>query len=233
MTPSLRDDIARVMDWFETEVSLWVAIITGSGRAFTTGMDLTAWTTNQASGRPDTNFSDAKTPGPGIGSISKRQSKKPILAAVNGYAIGGGLEMVLNCDIVVASKDAKFGYPEVTRGVGVLAGGIPRSVRVAGHQLAAELLLTGRLISAEEARDRFRFVNVVVPADDLLKTALDLAKNIASNSPDAVQCNKLGIVSALQIGGVDDATYHHVNRPETERMFGGSNILEGLRSFME
>ncbi|KAG8948694.1 hypothetical protein FRC04_009460 [Tulasnella sp. 424] len=232
MTPELRDDIGKVMDYFENEPSLWAAIITGSGRAFSAGMDLGAWLKEQSSGQL-TNYDDVKTPGPGIGSISKRNSKKPIIAAVNGFAVGGGFEMVLNCDLVVAATNAKFGYPEATRGVTVAAGGLPRLVRVAGHQLAAELLFTGRIIGAEEARDRFRFINAVVPLDQVLSTALQFAKAITANSPDAVQSSKVGIICAEQEGGLDAATVAHVHSRETERMFKGENITEGLKSFVE
>ncbi|KIO21896.1 hypothetical protein M407DRAFT_245357 [Tulasnella calospora MUT 4182] len=228
MTPELRDDIGKVMDYFENEPSLWVAIITGAGRAFSVGMDLGAWLKDQSSGQL-TNYNDVKSPGQGIGSISKRRSKKPIIAAVNGYAVGGGFEMVLNCDLVVASSGAKFGYPEATRGVTVAAGGLPRLVRVAGHQLAAELLFTGRIIGAEEARDRFRFINAVVPADQVMPTALQFAKVITANSPDAVQSSKTGIICAEQEGGLDAAAGAHVDSGETERMFTGENISVGER----
>lgn len=107
-----------------------MAIITGTGRAFCSGMDLSAWLSAHSSGNPFANLSQSQEPGnPGIGSLSRRHSKKPIIAAVNGLAIGGGLEIVLNCDLVVASDDAKFGFPEVGRGVVVAAGGIPRGRR--------------------------------------------------------------------------------------------------------
>ncbi|KAG9033064.1 hypothetical protein FS837_002557 [Tulasnella sp. UAMH 9824] len=226
MTPELRDDIGKVMDYFENEPSLWVAIITGAGRAFSVGMDLGAWLKDQSSGQL-TNYNDVKAPGQGIGSISKRRSKKPIIAAVNGYAVGGGFEMVLNCDVVVAGSGAKFGYPEATRGVTVAAGGLPRLLHVAGHQLAAELLFTGRIIGAEEARDRFRFINAVVSPDQVMPTALQFATTITANSPDAVQSSKVGIVFAEQEGGLDSATRAHVHSPETERMFTGENISVG------
>ncbi|KAG9006458.1 hypothetical protein FRB90_009899 [Tulasnella sp. 427] len=232
MTAELRDDIGRIMDYFENEPSLWVAIITGSGRAFSAGMDLGAWLKDQSSGQT-TNYDDVKTPGNGIGSISRRRSKKPIIAAVNGYAVGGGFEMVLNCDLVVAASNAKFGYPEATRGVTVAAGGLPRLVRVAGHQLAAELIFTGRIIGADEARDTFRFVNVVVPPEEVMAKALQFAKSITSSSPDAVQSSKVGIVYAEQEAGLDAATDAHVHSRETEVVFKGENILEGLKSFIE
>ncbi|KAG9034184.1 hypothetical protein FRB95_013704 [Tulasnella sp. JGI-2019a] len=102
-----------------------------------------------------------------------------------------------------------------------------------GHQLAAELLLTGRLISATEAQDRFRFVNAVVPPKDVLPTALQWAKTIIASSPDAVQSNKRGILSSLELGGVEEARLSHVKSPETEALFKGENVLEGLKAFTE
>jgi len=91
----------------------------------------------------------------GFASLSRRLSVKPILAAVNGHAFGGGLEVVLNCDLVVAAEHARFSLPEVKVGVVAAAGGIPRLLAIAGHQKASELLLTGKQIDAEEAMDRY------------------------------------------------------------------------------
>ncbi|KAG8916012.1 hypothetical protein FRC00_007183 [Tulasnella sp. 408] len=116
MTPELRDDIGKVMDYFENEPSLWAAIITGAGWAFSVGMDLSAWLKNQSPGQL-TNYNDVKAPGQGIGSISKWRSRKPIIIAVNGYTVGGGFEMVLNRNLVVTGSGAKFRYPEAKRGV--------------------------------------------------------------------------------------------------------------------
>ncbi|KAG8934926.1 hypothetical protein FRC02_008908 [Tulasnella sp. 418] len=219
------------MDWFEGEPELWVAILTGKGRAFCAGMDLHTWKDDQKAGGT-TNFDDQlKGDSKGVGSLSRRQCKKPIIAAVNGFAVGGGLEIVINCDIVIASQEARFGYPEAGVGVAVSAGGLPRLVKVSGHQLAAELLFTGRLISAEEARDRFKFVNSVVPATKVLGEALEWAKRITANSPDAVQSNKRGIIEAHNFGSVEDATRAHASSEETRNMFKGGNMLEGLLAF--
>ncbi|KAG8965484.1 hypothetical protein FRC00_001648, partial [Tulasnella sp. 408] len=213
------------------------AIITGAGRAFSVGMDLGAWLKDQASGQL-TNYNDVKAPGQGIGSISKRRSKKPIIAAVNGYAVGGGFEMVLNCDIVVAGSGAKFGYPEATRGVTVAAGGLPRLLHVAGHQaessvprkretdFVCEWIRATRVTMILMAAVS---INTVVLPDQVIPTALQFAKTITANSPDAVQSSKVGIICAEQEGGLDSATRAHVHSPETERMFTGKNISVGKR----
>ncbi|KAL0955424.1 hypothetical protein HGRIS_001670 [Hohenbuehelia grisea] len=170
MTRDMRD----VLNWFDAEPSLWVIIVTGTGRAFCAGADLKAWNDEQQSGDSSEQERSA-TDIYGFGAISRRVSSgKPIIAAVNGLAMGGGVEMLTNCDIVVASEEAKFALPEVKRGVVAVAGGIPRLARTSGHQvscrnlyaesplnhtpmqLASELILTGKTISATEARDRFR-----------------------------------------------------------------------------
>ncbi|KAG8736918.1 hypothetical protein FRC10_008757 [Ceratobasidium sp. 414] len=122
MTQELRDDIEKIMDWFESENSLWVVIITGTGRAFCAGMDLKNWLQNQKDGErgeAETMANDTT----GFGSLARRRCIKPIIAAVNGIAMGGGVEILLNCDLVVASRDAKLGLPEVKRGVVAAAGG--------------------------------------------------------------------------------------------------------------
>ncbi|EGF98115.1 uncharacterized protein MELLADRAFT_28473, partial [Melampsora larici-populina 98AG31] len=127
----------------------------------------------------------------GFGSLSRRHSRKPIIAAVDGLCLGGGMELILNCDLVVATEKSTFGLPEVSKGVIASQGGIPRLLYQSGRVLASELLLLGKPISASEALDRFRIINRVVPTSDaLLPTALELAKQIISNSPSAVQLTK-------------------------------------------
>ncbi|CAK5274794.1 unnamed protein product [Mycena citricolor] len=231
MTPQMSEDVARVMAWFEDEASLWVVVITGAGRLFCAGADLKAWNKNEQSGKPqhpDTIVSQLN----GFGSISRRESKKPFIAAVNGGAYGGGTEMVLNCDLVVASNDAKFGLPEVKRGVVAIQGGIPRLVRLAGQQLASEMLLLGSTISAEDARNRFGFVNVVVPPSDVLPTALQLAEQIVNNSPDGVQSTKRAMLLTTKHDN-EGTVAAHVRSAESLDQLYGDNIKEGLKAFGE
>ncbi|KAF9262239.1 ClpP/crotonase [Marasmius fiardii PR-910] len=227
MSPQLGQDLERVLDWFENEDELWAVIVTGQGKAFCTGMDLIAWNEAKKSGKQIPRLS----PQHGFGSLSRRQSRKPIIAAVNGIgAYGGGTEIVLNCDIVVASETAKFALPEVKRGVFAGAGGIPRLSLIAGHQLASEMLLTGRNITAQEAYERFGFVNAVVPASSLLSTAISYAEQIIANSPDSVQTTKVGLLLA-QKHEPEQAFELSVASAENARMNNGGNIKEGLEAF--
>ncbi|KAJ7078098.1 enoyl-CoA hydratase [Mycena epipterygia] len=231
LTPKMTDDLRRVLNWFEDEQNLWVVIITGSGRAFCAGADLKAWNQNEQSGKPmegETIISNLH----GFASVSRRESKKPFIAAVNGSSFGGGTEMVLNCDLVVASAEASFGLPEVKRGVIAIQGGIPRLSRIAGHQLASEMLLLGKTISADDARNRFGFVNAVVPPSEVLPTALAFASQIVANSPDSVQSTKKGLLLAQRHSN-EEMVAVHVRSPETIGNLQGDNIKEGLRAFNE
>lgn len=232
MTPQMETDIKNCLNWFDGEPSLWVAIITGTGRAFCAGADLKAWNTKQQGGQSDEQERIASSPH-GFGSISRRVSSKPILAAVNGGAFGGGVEMVMNCDLVIASDEAVFALPEVKRGVIAAQGVIPRLRAVAGHQLASEMLLLGRTISAAEAQQRFGFVNAVVPKERVLQTAIEWATQIAANSPDAVQSTKRGLILAAQHGDVERAVIAHAWSAESRRAYKGDNIKEGLKAFSE
>ncbi|PVF98255.1 ClpP/crotonase [Serendipita vermifera] len=223
MTPELQEDIERVLDWAEEEPEVWVVIITGTGRAFCAGQDLKGWL-----GRPKTENDLHEH---GFGGISSRRAlTKPLIAAVNGLAFGGGTELILNCDLVVASEDAKFALPEVSRGVVAAQGGIPRLAKTAGHQFASEMLLLGKPISAQEAYRRFRIVNAVVPADRVVPTALDYAATMISNSPDAVRSTKVALLLAKEYG-MYESSQHHFKTPEHQIAMTGDNIKEGLVAF--
>ncbi|KAE9396965.1 enoyl-CoA hydratase [Gymnopus androsaceus JB14] len=231
MTPQLQKDLESVLDWFSEESGLWVAIVTGAGQIFCAGADLVEWNKNQQSGKSE----EQKQVGQdahGFGSLSRRQLSKPLIAAVNGGAHGGGTEIVLNCDIVVAGEDAKFALPEVKRGVVAAAGGIPRLAHIAGHHLAAEMLLTGKTISARDAFERFGFVNSVVPSSEVVSEAISIAKAIVANSPDAVQSTKYGLLLS-QSHSPEEAFQKHTFSSESGRVYKGENIKEGLKAFTE
>ncbi|KAF8971889.1 enoyl-CoA hydratase [Flammula alnicola] len=231
MTPQMSEDLKHLLDWFEDEPDLWVVIVTGEGRVFCAGADLKAWNENQQAGNTSEQEGVVANVH-GFGSISRRQSNKPIIAAVIGGAYGGGLEMVLNCDLVVASQDAKFALPEVKRGVVAIQGGIPRLAQIAGHQLASELLLLGKTIDATEARDRFGFVNTVVPPSQVIATAVTLAKQIIANSPDAVQSTKNGLLLS-QRHNFSETLIAHAWSAHSKQVYKGANIKEGLKAFTE
>ncbi|EMD42311.1 hypothetical protein CERSUDRAFT_110831 [Gelatoporia subvermispora B] len=233
MTASMVSDIKNVLDWFEKEPYLWVVVLTGEGRIFCAGADLVDWKRREEAGATKDDQSVVADNPHGFGSISRRCSTKPIIAAVNGGAYGGGTEIILNCDLVIASDDATFALPEVKVGVVAIQGGIPRLARIAGHQLASEMLLTGRNVSAKDAATRFGFVNKLVARSQVLSTALAWAAEITANSPDAVQSTKRALLLSNQHGSVEDMVLTHVWSKESTRAFKSSNIKEGLAAFSE
>ncbi|KAF9528117.1 ClpP/crotonase-like domain-containing protein [Crepidotus variabilis] len=232
MSSTMSADMKRLLDWFEGEPELWVVVLTGEGRLFCAGADLIEWNKQQQGG--DTSDQGRVAANRyGFGSVSRRESTKPIIAAVHGGAYGGGLEMVVNSDLVIASEDAKFGFPEVTRGVIAIQGAIPRITQICGHQKASELLLTGKIIGAVEARDRFGFVNAVVPnSTTAVAEAIKLAQQITANSPDAVQSTKHALVLSQRLSHSETVS-QHVWSHVTERVYNGQNIKEGLKAFAE
>ncbi|KAL6876277.1 ClpP/crotonase [Trichoderma longibrachiatum] len=219
-------ELASLFEWFDEEPSLWVSIVTGEGRTFSAGADLKAWNDEIGSG------SFGEMPSSGFAGLSRRTGKKPVIAAVNGIAYGGGFEAVVNCDLVIASATAKFCFPEVKRGVAPFAGAMPRLVRTIGKQRAMELMLTGRVLPAQEAKD-WALVNVVCPeGQDVVDEALRWAKTIAEHSPDSVIVTKQGINWGWEGVGADEGTrisnslWHH-------KLLAGDNIKEGLKAFVE
>ncbi|KAF6746032.1 enoyl-CoA hydratase/carnithine racemase [Ephemerocybe angulata] len=205
MTPQMSADLRAVLNWFEDEPSLWVVILTGTGRVFCAGADLKAWNNDQQSGITNEQ-EDVVANVHGFGSVSRRQSKKPILAAVTGGAYGGGMEIVLNCDY--------FALPEVKRGVIAIQGGIPRLSQIAGHHLASEMLLLGRTVSAADAQGRYGFVN---------RIRSEVALEIVGNSPEAVQATKRGLVLS-QEHGHSQMLLSHVWGEECKSVYKGNNI---------
>ncbi|KAH7868732.1 ClpP/crotonase-like domain-containing protein [Lentinula edodes] len=231
MTPQMQRDLETVLDWFSEESGLWVAIVTGAGKLFCAGADLVEWNKDQQSGKIEEQERLTANRN-GFGSISRRQLIKPLIAAVNGGAHGGGTEIVLNCDLVVAGEDAKFALPEVKRGVVAGAGGIPRLFQIAGHHIAAEMLLTGKTVSASEAHKRFGFVNKVVPSSEVVLEAIRVAQSIVANSPDAVQCTKHALLLSQKYNP-EEAFLKSTFSAESNRVYKGGNIKEGLKAFIE
>ncbi|CAD6885974.1 unnamed protein product [Tilletia controversa] len=244
MTDALEADLCLALAFFDSHPALRVAIIAGRGKAFCAGQDLKDWLKQQGEQpSPQSHVSKTsdglpleplasvahkidKLKAGGFGGLSSRRSVKPIIAAVDGICMGGGTEIILNCDLVVASTRSVFALPEAARGVIASQGGIARLARICGHQRAAEMLLLCEPISAEQAYHSFHFINRLLPlpppspkpasssstsssATDattsmsweageaaILRLALVLARKIASHSPDAVQLTKAGLVAA-------------------------------------
>jgi enoyl-CoA hydratase len=175
---ALAESVAEAMDVLDGDANLRVGIITGAGGTFCSGMDLKAFLTGEmpvAKGRGFAGFIEAPP-------------RKPLIAAVNGYALAGGFEVALACDLIVANVDAKFGIPEVKRGLAAAAGGLVRLPRQIPQRLAMELALTGNFMSAGRAYE-MGLINRVVEGD-ALDGALELAATISANGPLAVAATK-------------------------------------------
>ncbi|KAH7029837.1 enoyl-CoA hydratase/isomerase [Microdochium trichocladiopsis] len=228
MSTAAQWEMDSIWKWFDDEPRLSVAIITGTGRAFSAGADLKEWNRSMGDeGDPNSRMGNA----PAFKPLSRRLGKKPVIAAVNGLAMGGGCEFVVNCDLVIAAEEAYFGLPEVKRGIAAIGGALPRLIRTIGLQRASEMALTGRNVSAREMQS-WGVVNKVVPKDDLLKEAVGYAEAIARNSPDAIICTRAGIRQGWETASVERAVEWTLEK-EFAELQKGENILEGLAAFSE
>lgn len=178
-TAAMAQQMAEILDDFEANDELFVAVITGAGKTFCSGMDLKGFVRGE---RPSID-------GRGFLAITEQPPTKPVIAAVEGYALAGGFETMLACDLVVAAETAKFGIPEVKRGLAAAAGGLLELPKRTHRAVAMEMALTGDIYGAEFGY-RHGFVNRLTADGDALEGALDLAKAIAANGPLAVKASK-------------------------------------------
>lgn len=186
MSLGMAAEIADALDLLDSRDDLSVGVITGAGGTFCAGMDLRG-------------FARGEIPvieGRGFAGLVKRPPRKPLIAAVEGYALAGGFEIVLSCDLIVAGKNAKFGLPEVKRGLTAAAGGLLRLQHRIPHHLAMELVLTGRMWPAPEAAD-VHLVNRLAEPGHALEGALDLAAEVAANAPLALAASKQVLVESV------------------------------------
>lgn len=220
--PPANEAMGKIFDDFAANPDLWVAIVTGAGdRAFSAGNDL-RW---QAEGNP------IYTPDSGFGGLTSRYDlDKPIIAAVNGVAMGGGFEIALACDLILAADTAKFALPEPKVGLAALAGGLHRLPRQIGLKRAMGMILTGRTVSAEEG-ERLGFVNAVVPADKLMDTAMIWAEMILACSPMSIRASKQAVMKGLDIADYKQA--FETRYPAVGDMLKSEDMIEGPRAFAE
>lgn len=204
------------MNRLEDDDDLWVGVLTGQGRAFSAGSDLAD---------PDRNHTERGGP---YGLI-RRARAKPLIAAVDGIAFGGGFEMVLACDLVVASPRARFALPEVKRGLLALYGGVFRGARALPLNLAREMVLTGEPISAERAHS-LGLVNRLCAEGAALDEALALAESICANSPVAVR-ESLGVVN--RANEASDALAWQLSTEAAARVRSSQDSREGIAAFLE
>ncbi|TPX16858.1 uncharacterized protein E0L32_003420 [Thyridium curvatum] len=221
-------EMDSVWKWFDDEPNLSVAVITGTGRAFSAGADLKEWNNSMSD---DADPSKRMGNAPAFKPLSRRLGKKPVIAAVNGLAMGGGCEFVVNCDLVVAAEDAYFGLPEVKRGIAAIGGALPRLIRTIGLQRASEFALSARNVTAQEMY-QWGIVNRVVPKEKVVEEAVKLAESIAKHSPDAIICTRAGLRQGWETASVERAVEWTLEK-EFAELQKGENILEGLKAFAE
>lgn len=211
---------------FKQDDEMWIAIITGAGeRAFSAGNDLKA--TAEATAKGESFAGPKMLPFGGI--TTGYDCAKPLIAAVNGVAMGGGFEIALACDLIIAAEHARFALPEPRVGLFAAAGGIHRLSQQIPLKQAMGLLLTGRTIHAEEAY-RMGLVNEVVPAADLLAAAERWAGQILECSPVSVRLTKEAVYTGLQYS-VAEAVQN--DRPLLKRLFTSEDFVEGPKAFAQ
>jgi enoyl-CoA hydratase/carnithine racemase len=214
--------MSSIMDELAVDEACWVVIITGSGdKAFSAGMDLKAFSSGEGG--------DIMGASGGFGGLTQRDFPKPIIAAVNGSALAGGLEIMLSCDLVVAADHALFGIPEAKRGLIAGAGGLLRLPKRLPLAVALELAVTGDPIDAPRAL-ALGLINQVVPAGEVLTAALALADRIAANAPLAVRYSKDVMKRAAE---VSESEGWAINQEAVRVVFSSADAMEGPVAFAE
>ncbi|HEY1632237.1 MAG TPA: enoyl-CoA hydratase-related protein [Rhizomicrobium sp.] len=222
--PPAHFELAQVFDEFAADPGQWVAIVTGAGdRAFSAGNDLKY----QASG------GKMSAPPSGFGGLSNRfDCHKPMIAAVNGLAMGGGFEIALACDLIVAADSAVFALPEPRVGLAALAGGLHRLPRTIGDKRALGMILTGRRVGAAEGQ-ALGFVNDVVPAAELMTVSKKWAAQILELSPMSVRASKQAVIRGLAEPSLEAALKAQRDYPAVQAMFRSEDFVEGPMAFAQ
>jgi enoyl-CoA hydratase/carnithine racemase len=212
----LANSIDAALNELDDDRELWAGVLTGTPRVFSAGSDLTAG-------------GDYDTERGGEYGIIRRKRRKPLIAAVEGPALGGGLEIVLACDLVVASTNARFGLPEVTIGVIPTCAGLFRAPSALPLNLARELILTGHPISAERAYAA-GFVNVLTEPGHAVDAAVTMAERLCENAPMSVQAC---LIAINEFVGDNDERGWEVTQEAMATLRGTNDSEEGIRAFFE
>ena len=220
VSQQLAEDLEAAIDRLESDADLWIGILCGNGPSFCAGADLKAIASGSAR---------LSTERGGFAGLVRRTRTKPLIAAVEGPAVAGGTEIVLSCDLVVASSVARFGLPEVKRSLVANAGGLFRLPRTLPRNVAMELALTGEDLSAESAH-LHGLVNRLVEPGQALDAALELAEVINANAPLAVRASRR-VVLAAHLLEDDDA--FALAADATREVIGTEDFREGPRAFLE
>jgi enoyl-CoA hydratase/carnithine racemase len=221
LSPELMTGLAEELERLDADPEVRCIVVAGSDEVFASGADIKAMR--------ERSFEESLYH-PGAGFWRRlAQVKTPLVAAVSGWALGGGCELALSCDLIVASETAEFGQPEITLGIIPGGGGTQRLARVIGRQRAMELVLTGRRIDAAEAH-RLGLVNEVAPKGEWLELALELARHVADRAPIASRLAKQAVNAAEETGL---AAGMEVERRLYELTMATEDRIEGLSAFLE
>ncbi len=220
--PPAHAELDQVLDQFAANSDLWIAVITGEGRAFCAGNDLHY--------HADSGLFSVPTHHGFAGITSRFDMDKPLIAAVNGLAMGGGFEIALACDLVIASETARFAMTEPKVGLAALAGGLQRLPREIGLKRAMGMILTGRQVSAEEGKE-LGFVNEVVAHDKLYETVNQWTNMILECAPLSIRASKDVVYRSLGIPSLEEAM--SVRHDSVNRMLESDDFVEGPRAFAE
>jgi enoyl-CoA hydratase/carnithine racemase len=222
LNQELLGELNTALDKFAADDRIRCILLTGSEKAFAAGADIKEMASKSAVDMFRLNFFADKHDG-----IAKQ--RKPIVAAVAGYALGGGCELAMLCDFILCADNAKFGQPEINLGVIPGIGGTQRLTRAVGKAKAMEMCLTGRFMTAEEA-ERAGLVSRVLPADKLMEEALSVAAKIADKSPLAAMAAKEAVNSAFEMGLTEGVRYE---RRIFHSLFASEDQAEGMSAFIE
>ena len=220
--PPAHFEFDKVFNDFEADPEQWVAIITGAGnKAFSAGNDLKYQAAGGTRERPESGF----------GGLTQRFNlAKPVIAAVNGFAMGGGFEIALACDLIVASDNAIFALPEPRVGLAALAGGLHRLPRVIPQKQALGMILSGRRVTAKEGKE-LGFVNEVTSQEDLMPASKRWAGMILECSPMSVRASKQAVYQGLDKSTLKDAI--NSDYPAVEALYKSADFIEGPKAFSE
>ena len=216
---AVSEAVAAAVDELDERTDLTLGIITGTGGNFCTGMDLKAFLAGEL----------VALPGRGLAGFIQRPPRKPMIAAVEGWAVAGGFEIALACDLIVAARDARFGLPEVRRGLVAAAGGLLRLPRRIPPAIAKQLALTGEPLSAADA-SRLGLVNELTEPGQALDGALDLARRITQNGPLAVRTTKQILDQALDWTVAEGFSRQE---PMVAQILASADAREGAAAFAE
>ncbi len=223
MNDTMMEELTACFKWIHEQKDVRAVVLTGTGKAFMAGADIGGY-----HGFDMGQFFAFQDRGREM-YRSIEACGKPVIAAVNGYALGGGFELAMACDIVIASERAKFGLPEVKLGLVPGGGGVQKLARAVGPFMAKELMMTGRFVHAEEGRT-LRFVNQVAEHDKLQESAMQLAAQLAEQAPLAVQALKK-LVNEGRDASLESAQAY--DRSYLANLFCSEDAKEGIAAFAE